>query len=296
MNEDDPVKDELDERKWLLLRSRIYEENVKGAFELFRKNGIEPILIKGWAIAREYPEAYRRVFGDLDLCVDPAQYRQAKKLVGGEEARRFVIDLHCGLDRFDTGSWPDFYQNSRIVSLDESQIRILRPEDHLRILIVHWLNDGGVRRDKLLDFFYLLENYREEFDWERFWGSVSVRRREWLLLGIKLVERYQETKLLPAEFEPAEVPGWVIGTIEKEWASAVHLEPLHTVLGFNRRFFRQLLKRVPPNPIQATVEMEGSFYHGVRYYYQLGSVLARLMPSLRRIIGVYQKSESDERK
>src|SRR3982750_4354453 len=83
------------EKRWLILRNRLYEENIKSAFGLFRAGGIEPALIKGWAAAREYPEKYRRVFGDIDLCVPPEMFEKALELISCADAKKLNIDLHC---------------------------------------------------------------------------------------------------------------------------------------------------------------------------------------------------------
>ncbi|PYX44356.1 MAG: hypothetical protein DMG79_20890 [Acidobacteria bacterium] len=53
-----------------------YEAEIGNVFSALRSSGIEPILIKGWAIARVYPEAGLRPCGDIDLCVSPYAGRE----------------------------------------------------------------------------------------------------------------------------------------------------------------------------------------------------------------------------
>src|SRR5689334_18491570 len=113
------------EKRWLILRTRVYEENIKAAFRMFRTSGIEPVLIKGWAAAREYPEKHRRIFGDTDLCVAPEAFEKASQIISSEEGKRLNIDLHRGLRHLDTLDWDDLYNNSRTVLLDDTEIRIL---------------------------------------------------------------------------------------------------------------------------------------------------------------------------
>lgn len=278
-------KEKEDEKRWLILRTKVYEEKIKSAFGLFRANNIEPILIKGWAAAGEYPEKYRRTFSDIDLCVAPEDYEKSLKLIEVGEDRKLNIDLHCGLRHLDTLEWDDLFENCVSKLLDDVEIRILRPEDHLRVLCVHWLNDGGAYRERLLDIYYLLENHSDSFDWNRCLGKISESRRQWIIKTIAVVHKYHELNLsgMPFAGELEFIPGWFTGTLEKEWASETRLIPIHTLLGNRQEFWKQVKKRFPPNAIQATIDMEGAFDDKPRIFYQIGSVLYRLKPSLARV-------------
>ncbi|HVE55947.1 MAG TPA: nucleotidyltransferase family protein, partial [Pyrinomonadaceae bacterium] len=185
-------KEKEDEKRWLILRTKVYEEKIKAAFDLFRANGIEPILIKGWAVGREYPEKFRRTYSDIDLCVVPADYEKSLKIIAAGEGLALNVDLHCGLRHLDTVEWDALFENSFTVPLGEVEVRILRPEDHLRVLCVHWLNDGGAYKERLLDIFYLLENHSNDFDWERCFGKISQNRREWIIKTIAVVHKYHK--------------------------------------------------------------------------------------------------------
>ena len=57
----------IDEFRWNLLQVRAAEVRAVRAFELFREQGIEPILIKGIAAGRYYPESKPRIAVDTDL-------------------------------------------------------------------------------------------------------------------------------------------------------------------------------------------------------------------------------------
>ena len=273
------------ETAWLALHSKIQEEKIKKAFEIFRAGEIEPILIKGWAAGRFYPNQSGRVYADIDLCVAPEAFPRAKALAGSVEVQKLNVDLHCGLRHLDTVEWENLYENSMLVKLADAEIRILRPEDHLRVLCVHWLNDGGAYKEKLRDIFYAVENRPENFDWERCLEITGEKRRRWIVCTIGLAKKYFGLSIqnTPLEKETEDLPGWLISTVEREWKSGVRLKPLNTCLGDKKQFFEQILKRIPPNAIQATVEMEGSFDRGPRIFYQFGNLYARIVPSFRRI-------------
>ena len=56
------------------LEAALHERNIKQVFALLRAAGVEPLLVKGWAVARLYTEPGARPYGDIDLCVRPADY------------------------------------------------------------------------------------------------------------------------------------------------------------------------------------------------------------------------------
>ena len=60
-----------------VLHHRVHEMEIGEAFSRLRSVGIEPILAKGWAIARLYPERGMRPYGDIDLCVHPDHFLKA---------------------------------------------------------------------------------------------------------------------------------------------------------------------------------------------------------------------------
>ncbi len=278
-------EDELKKNRWLSLQAKVSEEKIKKAFSLFRQSNIEPILIKGWAIAREYPQIYQRSYSDIDLCVPPDLFEQSRRILLSQEARALNIDLHNGLRHLDTFDWDDLFENSKVLSIDGCLVRILRPEDHLRVLCVHWLTDGGAHKEKLLDLYYLIENRRADFDWERCLGKLSDTRRDWIIRTVGLVCKYYrlEPELLPFAGEIEFQPKWLVKTLEKEWASNLPLKPLHTLLGNRIELWEQITKRIPPNAIQATIEMEGKLDESSRLYYQLGSFVLRVIPSVKRV-------------
>jgi Uncharacterised nucleotidyltransferase len=271
-----------EEKRWRILKFKVLEYQIENAFKIFRENGLEPILIKGWAVSRKYPEKYMRFFSDIDLAVAPESYQKALELV---EKHQLLVDLHCGLRHLDTSDWSNLYENSITEKLNVTDVRMLCEEDHLRVLCVHWLTDGGAYREKLWDIFYAVENRRKKFDWNRCLNVVSAKRRLWIIYTIGLANRYLHLDISQMDFreEALTIPRWIIKTVEKEWASSVRLRPIHSCLDDRREVFRQILKRIPPNPIQATVEMEGDFNDKARIFFQLRSVLNRSVPSYKRI-------------
>jgi hypothetical protein len=280
------TEEKENEKRWLVLRARLAEENIKSAFRLFRENGIEPVLIKGWAVAKEYPDKCQRFYSDIDLSVAPEMYEKSLRLLASVKGGNLNIDLHCGLRHLDTLDWEKLYANSEVELIDDFPVRILRREDHLRVLCVHWLTDGGAYKEKLLDIFYLLQNNAERFDWESCFDSIDENRREWIIKTIAVVHKYHglDVSKMPFAGEINSIPRWFEKSLEKEWSSGTRLQPIHVFIGKKKEFWKQLKKRFPPNAIQATVEMQGKFDESPRIYYQIGSIILRLKPSIKRTL------------
>lgn len=274
------------EEKLKIITYRVYEKKLQDIWKYFQENKLNPILIKGWAAAINYPKPYNRRLGDYDLAINPLEFERAsslqKKLQTGE------VDLHNGLRQHDKVDWNDLFANSILVKCGEKDVRILRPEDHLRVLCVHWLVDGGREKEKLWDIFYAVKNRPASFDWDRCLGIISEKRRKWIIYTIGLTHKYLGLSIddLPVASEAKKLPRWLIKAVEKEWNNPVEFKYLESCLGSREEFFKQLGRRLPPNPIQATVNMEGDFDSSTRIFYQIGDLFVRLTPSIRRVSNI----------
>ena len=271
--------------RWNLLQRKAAERRVQQAFNLFREHNIEPILIKGLAAAQVYPESKFRNSIDIDLAVSSSVFETAADISRSVEAAGLAIDLHRELRHLDTVHWDDLFTNSKLLQLEQGTIRVLRPEDHLRVLCVHWLTDGGSNKDRLWDIYYLIDNRPAEFDWDRFLKSVDVKRQRWLICTVGLAQRFLGLDLsdTPIEREARDLPQWFVKTVEQEWASKTRLVPLEASLFDPKLLFKQIKKRFQPNPIWATVQMNGSFDARTRFFYQIGSFFKRIPSSVKRV-------------
>ena len=172
--------------QWYFLQSKAHEFRVASAFEKFRANGIEPILIKGWAAARKYPEYHPRWTGDIDLAVAPELYEACGQFINEIEIAKLHIDLHRSLRQLDSVEWADLFDHSVLIDVQGTPVRILCEEDHLRVLSTHWLVDGGGYKEKLWDIAYAVQNRKPDFDWGRCMNVVSPIRRGWVICAIAL--------------------------------------------------------------------------------------------------------------
>ena len=276
--------------RWISLQAQVQEARIVAALRAFRNNGIEPILIKGWAAARKYPKDRLRRTGDIDLAVAPEEYEEARKIAALPEVAGHNIDLHKGLRKLDTKPWPELLAKSQIEWIDDEPIRLLSDEDHLRILCVHWLIDGGRYRDKLWDIYYAVENRSASFDWQRCL-DVPANRRRWVICAILLAQKYLDLRTddLPFASEIKALPTWVIRCIEREWKRPYDLEPVLVTTEDPKLFLHQITRRLPPNPIRATIEIDGEIYSNRRTLYQLRVLTTRALPFLINAIDLVRK-------
>lgn len=257
------------------------------AFSLFRRAGIEPVLIKGPAAGIYYPEDDPRNSIDLDLAVPEADYDRALALSRSPAAAGLAIDVHKGLRHLDTKPWDDVFGDSQMVPMGGVDVRIPKSEDHLRILAVHWLNDGASDKDRLWDIFYIVQNSFAPLDWDSVFSPVSAKRQRWIACTIGLAHRYLDLDItsIPSNYRVNELPAWLTTFVEQEWERKVVTRPLHTNLRDLPEFSRQLKERLRMNPVWATVHMEGSMDAPFRAHYRIGSMISRIPASALRIFG-----------
>ena len=272
----------------------LQEIDLAGIFTLLRSAGVEPILIKGWALARLYPETALRPPGDIDLCVAPQQQDLAESVLRTPEGSEYCVDLmHEEVGKMEDQSFDLLYDRSQLVDLDGHQIRILGPEDHLRILCLHFLKHGGYRPLWLCDIAVALESRPADFNWSLCLGE-SRRRAHWVCCALALAHQLLGARIerTPVEATPTDQPSWLLPSVLKRWNNPypVHLplimdqiascwfQPMHLLKSLSDRW---------PTPVEATIRLRGSFNELPRLPYQVANCLcraAKLLPQLQRLL------------
>jgi Uncharacterised nucleotidyltransferase len=263
-----------------ILREAVQQQTIAQAIELLREAEIEPVLVKGRAVSRLYPEEGLRPCGDIDLCVRPEQLGAAgdslKKLL-----KRREVDLHCGFEKFGGGSVEEIYARSQLISLGEITVRVPCAEDHLRVLCIHLLREGAWRPLWLCDVAVAVESRPANFDWDCCLGR-NRRWSNWVICVLRLAHELLGADLsgTPAARNQKPLPRWLIPAILKEWNSLQpsmvqrHHAPMASYKHIPASFLKGLRHRWP-NPIEATVSVGGRFNEWPRLPFQLGSYLAR---------------------
>ena len=259
------------------LQSAINEDRIVTACGLLGAAGIEPILIKGWSIARLYPHPTLRAYGDVDLLVRPSEYRAALEALNPADA--WWVDLHSELSELEDRPIRELFECSRAVDLQGCKVRVLGPEDNLALLAIHFFKHGAWRPSWLCDIALMIESLPPRFDWNLCFGS-NQRQASWIASSIVLAHRLLGAQIdaVPLSARARDIPDWLLDATLKQWGnlhSRDHL-PVQPRPPFARslRSPRNLLKEVRerwPDPITATFNLNGRVVAFPRFPYQIGA-------------------------
>lgn len=264
----------------LTLQAAIHESKICRVFNVLRSADVEPILIKGWAVARTYPQPALRPYGDIDLIVRPRDYQRAI------DASQQLLD--CQLDfhtlPFELADRPieELFARSQLAPCADEQIRIPCREDHFALLAIHLLKHGAWRPLWLCDLAVMLES-AGDFDWNLCLGKDS-RRANWILAATGLAQTLLKASIKDEEIaaRAGHVPVWLKQQVLKEWAAPFadrqspfrHRAPISFYLRRPRGVLGDLARRWP-NPIVATISVKGTFGSRRRIRYEFGNWLLR---------------------
>jgi len=288
------------------LSALIHEQEIKYVFSLLRAEGIEPVLVKGWAIARLYPDRGLRPYGDIDICVRPDQFAKAEHALKClDDIDGHYVDLHSGFAKLElwhrrparesdhgqdahaSALWDKLFERSQLVPLGEESIRVLGDEDHLRVLCLHLLRSGAWRPLWLCDVAVALESRAADFDWDRCLTS-DRKVAEWVACTIGLARellgaevRGRRSEVRDQKSTPARQPRWLGPAILRQWGRSLNphaIEPALPALSRQMRkrgkFFAEVYARWD-QPVRATVALHGRFNNWPRWPYQLAELLLR---------------------
>jgi hypothetical protein len=272
--------------RYSVLLSKVAAESTRITVQNFLKEGVQPVVVKGWSIARFYDENVGRPSTDIDLAIDPADEAVARATIALGSARSLAIDLHLGLRGLDTLPWNQILEHSYIAYLDGTPIRVLADEDNLRVTAVHWLTDGGVNKERLWDIYYLVKNRKASFDWERCLESNGPIRKTWVMAAITTARDHLNLDVsgLPEEAQKFQLPDWYNRTLEKEWERGPYIRRvMSSVITKPKLLIEQLQRRFPPNQIAATIDTETPIDNSSRIPAQVKSLMNKVGPFARGI-------------
>jgi hypothetical protein len=260
--------------------------------ERLRSARVEPLLVKGWAIARRYPEPGLRPYSDIDLIVRPDERDRARGAVASGTPPGLPIDWHLGTERLDTRSFEDLTARAEAVTLGGTTVRVLGPEDHLRVLSLHALRHDVGRPIWLCDLAVALATRAPAFDWDRCLGT-DERVAGWVLSALALAHRLLGAPVggTPAAARAANLPGWLVSTVLRRWCrSPVEGLAAHVPLGQAlpqlardpARLWEDLLLRWD-RPIKYTLDLGRPFTPWPRWPLQVAGVARRLPEVIRAL-------------
>lgn len=259
---------------------------------------VAPILFKGRALARYYAQPHLRAMGDVDLCAPPGRFDELAGLLrgngfleitrvsGGAHGRatmlaapadwpsmRLLIDLHERFDSLAVGSLADVFMRAKPLEVGGGSILIPAAEDHIRIVAIHFLRDGGWRPSSLCDLGAILESLPASFDWGLCLGA-DERRRRWIAASLELAHTLLGAGLgrMPAKCRVRDLPPWLGATVLGAWQRPFSHHgprvPFRTVL---RRHFTRVpaeMRARWPNGLRASIELDAALTRSPRWPYQ----------------------------
>ncbi|MEK6288268.1 MAG: nucleotidyltransferase family protein [Acidobacteriota bacterium] len=273
------------------LQAALHERSLKQVISLLRGIGVEPMLVKGWSIARIYPEAAMRPYCDLDLCVLPDHYKKASDALKSIEGLVTNVDLHAGFGKFYDRRTDDIFARSQLVKLDDIGVRILCDEDNIRYLCMHVLRHGAVRPLWLCDIAVALESRTCEFDWDRCLAG-SRREADWVSCAIRLASFLLGVDIegTPVAHRGRKLPSWLVKAVTRDWGISFRSpRQVHAMLRQPLRLLDELPKELLrhwPNPIEATMTLRGPFNRLPRLPFQVGHVVSRTFALISEMIGM----------
>lgn len=260
-----------------------HEMEIARAFRLLCAENVDAILLKGWAIARAYPEVGLRPSGDIDLYVSPRQYHHALNIIRALGSSWFSVDLsHGSISRFSESGFDELYARSVMVTLGDTRVRILGPEDHLRLVCLHLLTHGAWRPLWLCDVAVLSESRPLNFNWDLCLGE-NKRHADWVLCTIALANRLlgADIENTPARDRAWTLPEWFVAAVLEAWSQPCPPNLTPFVARLRRECsWSAILGAIGerwPNPVQATIDADGEFDDGTRLRFQLRDCALRTL-------------------
>jgi hypothetical protein len=263
------------------LEAALAGRDLARAVARLRAAGIEPVLVKGPAVARLYPDRALRPFSDLDLCVAPDQAAAAAAALVGWPEDAVPLDVHAGFAGLDPGGWEELGARTDAVRLGGVTVRVPGPEDHLRMLALHLMRHGVAGPLWLCDLAVAVESRPAGFDWDRCLGS-DRRRADWVACAIGLGHQLLGVDVhdTPVAARARRLPGWLVPGVLQHWdrAFGAEIRPRASARGWRALGdLPEVVRRHWPNATAATFHLGGPLNDFPRPPLQLADAVARLV-------------------
>lgn len=234
---------------------------VAQAVRALREFGIDPVLIKGWAVARQYPPGIERLSGDIDLVVRPEEACRASDALASASLAGLTTDVDLQHDR----CWAelprsDFRDFTERIDIDGTQVRVLCPELQLHVLAHHFMRHACLRPLWLCDVALMLESRPASFDWELCLGE-DRRRRDWVTTAICLAHTLLGARIDDTPFadKSERLPGWLAPAVLRRWELGEFTsQSVMSEIG-TRGVLTRLSRHRWPDPVGATVFLRAPF-------------------------------------
>ncbi len=185
-----------------------------------REAGVEPLLSKGWAMARLYPRPGLRPYSDLDLYVDADALPKTRDALAALNLREKYVDLNARPRDLADRPFEELWRRSLVLPIGTEQVRVPCREDLLRQGCVHFLRHGARWPRTLCDVALLLETPPSALDWDYLLGG-DPRRTAWVVTVLRLAMALLGAR--PVGQPPSRLvgapPDWLKQAVLAEWGT-----------------------------------------------------------------------------
>ena len=277
------------------VQAALHVEKIKKVFRLLRAASIEPLLGKGWLAATLYPAPPLRPYHDIDICVRPIDFNRAQKIIDSPEAADCWVDLHKEFSELRGRHADELFARSRLMPLGDEEIRVMSAEDHLALLAIHLLKHAAYRAVWLCDIGAAIESLPADFDW-KVCLSRDQTRANWIVCAILLANELLGARIegLPITANAKRLPAWLVESVLDQWANPVLMDEVQSYPPPFAHYLKNPtgvlsgLRKRWPNPIKATISVNGRFNNLPRVPYQVGSCVLRAAQFATRLLSQYQ--------
>jgi hypothetical protein len=251
------------------IAAALHQHSIVTFVSRLRAAGIEPIVIKGWSTARLYPNPGLRPYVDVDLVVAPGTAGRAEAILHGEDGticpdHADVLDAatweaagpHGPQGDLADHRWEDILERSQLAALGGLQVRVLGPEDHLRLSAVHAFRHGFIRPKWLCDIGLLVESVPASFDWS-YCLDGDRRHTQQLVRTLGLAHQVLRADVRSCPWTARHVPGWLVNSVLRRWGAPPIEGPGPSILSVLRQptCLRNELYRRWPDPLESTLRL-----------------------------------------
>ncbi len=178
-----------------------------------RAYGIEPVLVKGLALAKLYPEGIVRPGGDIDLVVRKEQFAAAHAIL--HDSTKPPISV--AIDLKHPGIWEevpnaDFWDRLESLAFSNQSVAVLSNFDNLQMVCNHFLKHGGMRPVWLCDYMLVVTSARLT----SLVASLPLLKRSWHLGLVRVASSLVGPTSAGPSHQPDDLD-WIVHSIFDQW-------------------------------------------------------------------------------
>ena len=200
------------------LLAELQQTRLVSLVRLLRDASIEPVLLKGWNLARLYPSTALRPYEDIDFIVRDDQAGRAERVIAECDTSGAIVDfVHAEISHYDATGWDEVFARSATLHIAGENVQVLSPEDHLRAIAIHGLKHCFSNPLWLCDVAISVEAAGDGFDWARCFGSLYPQN-QWIGCAIGLARELLDCNV-PPQAEPyvKQLPRYLVPAVFAMW-------------------------------------------------------------------------------